>query len=334
MASVYKRGSVWWVRFQWNGEEIRRSARTTAKGEARQYLADLQAEYRRVGLGGRPRIPFPQAAVAYIQEHVSRLKESTIASYQRAVAVLRDEFGGMYLDEISRAKIAAFEVKQLRIVSPSTVHHYRAALSGIFRVAIRHEWVDLNPCQNLDPVRINNARERFLTEAEWRRLKAQLQDPLLGAAEVCVARGMRLGEVLAMKWRHVDHDADTIAIPDSKANRPRMIPLERAAEPIKRQARTSEYVFCTSTGAKMRQDDASRRIGRAAKRAGITDFKPHDLRHTFASWYVQRGGDLYRLQKILGHKGPTMTQRYAHLLVDDLRDPTQIWAQTQKTKPH
>lgn len=69
--------------------------------------------------------------------------------------------------------------------------------------------------------------------------------------------------------------------------------------------------------------------------AKIKDFKPHDLRHTYASWYVQRGGDLYRLQKILGHSGPAMTQRYAHLSADDLREkPTQKSAQTQNKKLH
>lgn len=45
-----------------------------------------------------------------------------------------------------------------------------------------------------------------------------------------------------------------------------------------------------------------------------------EMRHTFASWYAQKGGDMYRLQLILGHKGPAMTQRYTHLNVDDLRE--------------
>lgn len=335
MASVYKRGDVWWVRFQWRGQEIRRSARTSLKGEAREYLAELQAQYRKLDVGGRPRTPFRQAAIAYIEQHVSQKKQSTIAFYQRTLKVVLDEFGSLYLDEITRAKISAFEARKLRTLSPSTVKHYRATLSGLFQVALRHDWVDTNPCRALDPIQVNNARHRFLTAAEWTRLKSGLPDPLLGVAEVCVLRGMRIGEVLALQWRDVDLDDDTITIRDSKSNKPRVIPLEGARDPIIRQTPKSAYVFATATGAKMRQDDASRRIGRAAAKVSIKNFRPHDLRHTFASWYMQRGGDLYRLQLILGHSSPTMTQRYAHLQVDDLRErPAQSRAQTQKDVLH
>lgn len=241
----------------------------------------------------------------------------------------------MYLDEISRGKIAAFEAAHLRRVSPATVHHYRAALSGLFKLAVRHEWVSANPCRELDPVPPAAKRDRFLTPEEWERLKGKLSDPLLGAAEMCVLRGMRIGEVLALQWADVDTASDTITIRDSKNGKPRVIPLEGGAVPIKRQVARSAFIFATATGAKMRQDDASRRIGRAAAAAKVKDFKPHDLRHTFASWYVQRGGDLYRLQQILGHSGPTMTQRYAHLRVDDLREvPAQKRARTHNKNLH
>jgi integrase/recombinase XerD len=56
----------------------------------------------------------------------------------------------------------------------------------------------------------------------------------------------------------------------------------------------------------------------ARKRAGLSDVRWHDLRHTFASWFVQAGGDLYHLSRILGHAGVQMTTRYGHLRTDDL----------------
>uniref|UniRef100_UPI002F3600A2 tyrosine-type recombinase/integrase n=1 Tax=Methylobacterium radiotolerans TaxID=31998 RepID=UPI002F3600A2 len=63
-----------------------------------------------------------------------------------------------------------------------------------------------------------------------------------------------------------------------------------------------------------------RRCGGACRRAKVTNMRWHDLRHTFASWYVQRGGDLYRLSRILGHSGLQMTARYGHLRVEDLHE--------------
>ena len=90
----------------------------------------------------------------------------------------------------------------------------------------------------------------------------------------------------------------------------------------------------TLTGQAMRVDNTSREINRIAREAEITNFTTHDLRHTFASWYAQKGGDMYRLQLILGHKGPAMTQRYAHLRVDDLRDAAQKPAQQPRDFLH
>jgi len=58
----------------------------------------------------------------------------------------------------------------------------------------------------------------------------------------------------------------------------------------------------------------------ACRRAGLEDSRFHDLRHTFASWWVQSGGDLYRLSRILGHASLQMTARYGHLRTDDLHD--------------
>lgn len=272
--------------------------------------------------------------MAYLQEEVSQKKDSTIASYQQSLRVLREEFGTFYLDEINRSKIAAFEAKQLRRVSRSKVKHYRAALSGLFRVALRHEWVDRNPCRDLDPIKPSNERFRYLKQREWEQLRDALDEPLRGVAETSIVRGMRLGEILALRWEDVNFGDDTITIRDTKGNRPRVIPLEGAGPIFDRQRRYGRYVFPSRTGNMLRVDSVSKQVNQVARDVGIPDFTFHDLRHTYASWYVQRGGDLYRLQLILGHKGPAMTQRYAHLRVDDLRDVAQSRAQKPRDFLH
>lgn len=319
MASVYKRGNTYWVRFQWRGEEIRKSARTTSKGEAREYLQTLQEQYRRLDRGGRPRVPFSEAAAQYIDEHVSTLGLDTIKFYQGVLKVINDEFGKLYLDELTRAKIAAFEAQQSRRVSASRQKHYRAALSGIFKVAIRHEWIESNPCRDLDAIKIKNERQRFLTINEWQTLQLHLPDPHLSICRVSVLRGLRCKEILDLEWRDINESEDLLTIRLGKGSKRRVIPLEDAGPVILSQPRNGKIVFPTRTGNRHRVDNVTRIVNKAARTAGIDDFTFHDLRHTFASWYVQQGGDLYRLQRILGHNGPAMTQRYAHLRVDDLR---------------
>ena len=80
----------------------------------------------------------------------------------------------------------------------------------------------------------------------------------------------------------------------------------------------SAYLFCKPTGTRI--GNPRKAFEGACARAGIEDFRFHDLRHTFASWWVQDGGDLYRLSRILGHATLQMTARYGHLRTNDLHD--------------
>lgn len=81
----------------------------------------------------------------------------------------------------------------------------------------------------------------------------------------------------------------------------------------------TQYLFHTQTGAKLCNTLISRWFRQACKEVGIVDFRFQDLRHTFASWLVQKGVSLYEVQRLLGHKTGQMTQRYAHLAPDNLR---------------
>ncbi|WP_370870088.1 tyrosine-type recombinase/integrase [Phenylobacterium sp.] len=83
--------------------------------------------------------------------------------------------------------------------------------------------------------------------------------------------------------------------------------------------------FCKADGS--RYVDPKKAFASALKASEIKDFRWHDLRHTFASWWVQGGGDLYRLSRVLGHSTLQMSARYGHLRTDDLHDELRILAQ-------
>ena len=131
---------------------------------------------------------------------------------------------------------------------------------------------------------------------------------------VALHTGMRAGEIRSLQWYDVDFDSGFIIIRDSKNGEPRHVPMDSTVVDLFRNyPRTpgSELVFTNAAGGRLGWVQHGFR--KALARAGISDLHFHDLRHTFASFWMQRGGELYALKDILGHKTIAMTQRYAHL---------------------
>jgi len=126
--------------------------------------------------------------------------------------------------------------------------------------------------------------------------------------------GMRRQEVLGLKWS--DMQGEFIYLTKTKTDEDRQISInDDLAELFKnirqRVQLRSEYVFCDKKGRAFSEIKTSFKA--ALRRAYIENFRFHDLRHTFSSHFVMRGGTIKELQEILGHKTITMTMRYAHL---------------------
>lgn len=138
--------------------------------------------------------------------------------------------------------------------------------------------------------------------------------------------GMRRGELFRLQWGHIDYYRGFIRIIESKGGKAQKIPLNDAARHLLESLpRSSDYVF-PGDGGKQRVSvqKASRRI---RERAGLPkSFRPlHGLRHVFASQLASSGKvDMYILQKLLTHKSPVMTQRYAHLRDQALKDASAL----------
>jgi integrase len=137
--------------------------------------------------------------------------------------------------------------------------------------------------------------------------------------------GARRGEIMRAEWDHVDLDRGTWLIPETKAGRPRTVPLGDhgiAFLSDLKQTATTRYV-CPNpkTGQPFRQIYAQ--WNKIRKAAGLPDVRFHDLRHTYASALINGSRSLYEVQHILGHTQARTTQRYAHLTHETLRDAAQ-----------
>ena len=175
----------------------------------------------------------------------------------------------------------------------------------------------------------DNTRDRWLTlEEEYRLLQAAL--PWLRELLVfAIHTGMRMGEIVSLTWAGVDLTRRSITVFRSKNGERRTIPANQTVLDLlgKRQAirqSVTDLVFHSQTGTPLDGSNIRRCLNSALKTAKVHDLHFHDLRHTFATRMVQAGVDLYKVQRLLGHKSPVMTQRYAHHYPESLRDGVEV----------
>lgn len=234
----------------------------------------------------------------------------TAATVNRDIASLRSvlsralDWGSLTTHPL--AKFKAVKVDHLAIVrylSPQEEKRLRAALAA----------------------RDHSRRKARASANRWRRVRdyptltpfGRYTDHVTPLVLLALNTGLRRGELLALRWADVDLTGASLAVrgADAKTGETRHVPLNSDIVTVLKAWRGTDerggYVFAMSNG-KAIDGTKTSWLG-VAKAAGLTDFRFHDLRHSFASKLVQRGVDLNTVRELLGHADLKMTLRYAHL---------------------
>lgn len=323
MATVYRRSSIWWVRFVWRGVEVRRSARTSSKVIAQRMLARLLEEHRRLDRDGRPRRTYREALDRFCAEYLPTLKETTQRRYRTSFRQLATAFGGLHLDEITRARLADYAAARVRAgVKAATVRRDLATFSCLCSCAMEWDFIDANPVRQFGKRHLKESRPRttYPTVEEVELLVAHASLAAGRIIGMLAQTGMRMDEVCSLEWSQVSIPRREVRLSKTKTSSPRVVPLsDDAMGTILGTPRhpTSLYVFWRGDGE--RYTSFSGTFRKIAARAGVK-FRCHDLRHHFASEFAQQTGDVAALQAILGHKTIAMTMRYSHLMTKHLHD--------------
>jgi integrase len=177
--------------------------------------------------------------------------------------------------------------------------------------------------------REQNTRDRWLTEGDEQRLLGAATPWVKELVIFAINTGMRRGEILGLTWAGVDFARRTVTIFRSKNGERRTIPMNQTvldllSQKYAKKSSGNELVFASQTETLLDGSNLRRGFACALKAAKIENLHFHDLRHTFATRLVQAGVDLYKVQRLLGHKSPIMTQRYAHHFPESLRDGVEI----------
>lgn len=358
--SIFRRGEIWYASYSLpGGKRIKESLGTADKRQAQELHDKRKAELWRVDrLGDFPDVTFEEACLRWIEEKSDkksldtdkgrmgfwleqfegvRLKDITEARIYSAVSRMHNR---SHL-EIWKAKVAAARKKGnpepeyvAKPVTTSTKAKHLALMKAILRAAERDwKWLEKAPVIKIPAVR--NKRVRWLEKDEAKRLIDECPEPLKSVVKFALATGLRRSNIINLEWQQIDMQRRVAWVnpEDSKSNRAIGVALNDTACKVLRDQIGNHHKFVfvhtkagrrpdgsvTPAVRKMRVDDG-RAWKSACKRAGIEDFRFHDLRHTWASWLIQSGVPLSVLQEMGGWESIEMVRRYAHLAPNHLTE--------------
>lgn len=255
----------------------------------------------------------------WLEEHVRvKLKPRTVEDYEKIAGVLKAEFGNKPITDITKADVRKFHAKKAN--TPRRANYYIQVLGAVLNFAE----MSPNPAKKIVRYR-EGTHQRILSQDEQQRVFAAInaleaEEKLsvwaCGALRFAILTGARPSEIRAIEWKHLDMDRKRVVLPDSKANRTRIIYTKTAAWGIlTAMPKFGKYVFAGRT-----RNTPYQNLTRAwidvRKVAKLPDVRLYDCRHSFASEAALAGHNLPMIGTLLGHTVPATTQRYVHLVND------------------
>ncbi|HLZ32651.1 MAG TPA: site-specific integrase [Nitrospira sp.] len=268
----------------------------------------------------------------YLRDYSAPNKAATTHCRDQSLAAhLIRAFGTVALDRLRPAQLAEYKASRRAAgAAPKTVNDELTLLGHAYKLALLEwEWVTDNPVLKVKKEKIRSKPGRWLTPEEEDRLLAAsprwLQELLLFALHT----GMRQSEILNLQWPQVDLTRRTLMILEQKNGGQDTLPLNATAiEVLQARARVrsirTAHVFFNHAGHRWDARNLLRAFYAARRKAGIQDFRFHDLRHTFASRLVQAGVDLYTVQRLGRWKSLKMVQHYGHHYPESLRGGAEV----------
>ena len=338
MGSIYKRkgqkGVTWYISYYVSGKQHRERVGCQKDGTTERQAKE--ALKSRVGSIVQGKFDIAQTKsyqlFSKLIEQYLEYSKAHKKSYERdttSVKHLKPFFGNNRIDDINPWLVEKYKMKRKeeikalhsdkdeRDISFASINRELAFLKHCYTMAIKWEKIDKNPVKGIKMFK-EKSIERYLEEHEIMALLEACRESKNKALEPIVITalntGMRLREILYLQVKDLDFRNSIINIEDTKNGERGKIPMNDYLKIILEkylEGHKHEYVFCRQDGTPFYNiRDA---FHAALDRAGIKDFRFHDLRHTFASHLALKGVDLYTIQKLGRWKTLSMVTRYAHL---------------------
>jgi integrase len=326
-----KNSPYWWVSIELpSGQRVRRSTETASKKEAAALELKWKLEiYRQEHWDDQPKRSFDELMLIYLQATERK------CSHRRdldAARHLTPYFAGTDLNGIGAREIRGYTENRRGAVKPATINRELCLLSVAINYARRElEWDIPNPVSGRK-LKEPEGRVRWISNTEAQALIVAAETEanahhLADFIQLALNTGCRKQEILGLEWSRVDLGTNLIFLEavHTKTSKRRSVPLNQGARSVllnranfrAEHCPASPWVFAHKDGSRIK--DVKRSFKTACDRAGIGDFRIHDLRHTCAAWLVSDNVPLTAVRDLLGHTTVKMTERYAHLAPENVR---------------
>lgn len=313
---VYKRGNNWWIRYSFKGKIRRESSGSENKSVAKKLLAIRKAEIAQ----GKYKIKSPESQILF-QDYANEFlrwakihrKHKSFLRYQVSLNQLLPHFGKLKISNITRKEIERYKAKRRNQASGSTINRDLACMKKILNNAISDGIIDVNPVLGVEFFKEPKRSPNYLTDEEARRLIDACDTVAIKTFVILgLNTGMRLNELLNLKWEDVNLDDKLIVLKDTKNNKEESIPLNNTAlNRLKKLTRLSDFVITKENGDPYLYIRKS--WNRVVKKAGLKNITPHILRHTFATILVREGADLNAVKELGRWSELKLVERYSHV---------------------
>lgn len=267
---------------------------------------------------------------------VGRKKETTRKAKEHFKNWIEPVIGNVLLKDVKPFAIEKIKKNILDAgKSPRTLQYVFATIRQAWNMARRDgRIVDDSPTRNIRIPKIDNRRVRFLSHEEAESLLKVLKDKDTLTHDITLLSlqtGLRMGEIASLKFSHISTDRGAIEVVDPKGGRGRTAFMTKKIKTMFENMQhrgPDEYIFTRKDGERLNDTPKEyfQVVADLGFNEGITDARRkvcfHTCRHTFASWHVMAGTDIYTLKELLGHSVIQMTERYSHLAPAALQNAT------------
>jgi len=334
MLFLSKRNNGYYYIYYLNEFEKRASISTRCKkkNEALKYLSDFKNQL--ILRKEKKVIPIAlnKLFFEYLNYSEAVHSKNTLLTNKSAVNSFSKYFGNVMLCDLSQKRVSDYIQFRLKNRSPRLAQKMLAILSSIFNWAISKGYLYENFASGIKTPKPPQKQPIFFSEMDFLILLRTIDNSdIRDLVEFAVYSGLRQGELLNLTWEQIDFKNQLLTLDNrthiTKTKKVRAIPLGIKVLQIltRRQMKSKSELVFTKDGLSIRQNYISIKFKSYVLKANLNSkLHFHSLRHTFASWLVQRGVSIYEVSKLLGHSDIKVTEIYSHLRAEDLRESVNL----------